>query len=268
MLFKYFEVFVLLQFIVLLKETFSCGQKSKKPQLNRELNKTFSPSLKKLARKLSFKSNRVIDAVVNYPSQLCHQSIRTSDFNFVELKNEHFFQPIDIEYCQYKFKHFENIKFEEQEIKNYYEPRNLLEKLTIPKKVDMDEKYKGTTFKTVSLILTNTDENHLAIQKIVYEEFLKSTVVNNLMNSENAKKKYLEQKMLENNGVLIGKLEWFVVAQAFDICIYIYDESEFYWILFDKNWPNYEHQDMKSKKCIYLFEAHYTSDFYPVVDIY
>ncbi|XP_050521820.1 uncharacterized protein LOC126894681 isoform X1 [Daktulosphaira vitifoliae] len=64
------------------------------------------------------------------------------------------------------------------------------------------------------------------------------------------------EKFIDINGEVQSKcgcIELFAAAYYLDVCIYVYDNIQKYWLVYRKDWPNYDNLDMKDEKCIYLY---------------
>ncbi|XP_050525511.1 uncharacterized protein LOC126896613 [Daktulosphaira vitifoliae] len=196
---------------------------------------------------------------VYFISKVNNWNDRPNNIEVTPLKNKHYFRRFNNEWKRNKCESL-GFKFNESFFRSYDHDtilnNSILILLTTPLQnysncfVDQDN---NCVFKALSLAICGN---------ISYFQKIRGKVIDNIKNSIElknflgGKRRFNNYTLFKTDGDFVGDygsvIEVLATAEYLDVCIYVYEDECNQWIIYRKDWPNYESIDMKTENCIYL----------------
>ncbi|XP_050521821.1 uncharacterized protein LOC126894681 isoform X2 [Daktulosphaira vitifoliae] len=201
---------------------------------------------------ISFIQISCAEKSISYPSKVTKWDGSILQFDTKEFKTSHYYNPVDEEWKREKCR---SLGF------TFNEPIT---------------EQKFTSFMIPVDSFFNNDGMYYILSEVVcgsqkIRHQLQRNIIQNLMENQDIKQLFGDELFNDyiKNTIKIsdpvepdrrgevqskcGCIELFAAAYYLDVCIYVYDNIQKYWLVYRKDWPNYDNLDMKDEKCIYLY---------------
>ncbi|XP_050525514.1 uncharacterized protein LOC126896616 [Daktulosphaira vitifoliae] len=175
-----------------------------------------------------------------------------TDFNLTKLNNKHYFKPVSNEWRTQKC---ESLGFKFNKSSSFLKKNKTTDSLYLL--TELDEQFlvyddrENCLYMTLLLAICGDKMNYYDLRKKVLNNMRNSKELLNLIGEENLDK-YLTLKKEKVLNDYASVVELIATAEYLDVCIYLYVPAFKEWILYYKDWPNYEKFNMENEHCLYL----------------
>ncbi|XP_050532568.1 uncharacterized protein LOC126900701 isoform X2 [Daktulosphaira vitifoliae] len=255
---KIFRFFCVLLLIILPKVLSSSSQNENEENSNNE-----SINCLDIINKINIFASKEPASKVVYIQNCTKMIDNTCCFETKQLKFHHYFHPFDNSSFINKANELK-LTFKKPKAPVNLKPKIL--KKAVQTEHNLLNNDTNSMFVLLSVLLTNSEKNYIAIRNYIYEEIARNEKIKNVLKAITPEN-YLKVRDTRDKGIFGTQLELLAASHVFDVCIYLYMHGEInhYWVLFDKELPNID--NMENKKCLYIAQTFTKYYYYHIKDV-